>query len=404
MVGLCRRPLLGGSIALLIASCTSRPLGLPDSEIAEKLGPDAPLLPFYRALTINPTVTILQIGDSHADGISDRMRELFQARFGDAGRGVLPPGVPYRGYRAARVSVTQEGWSTVSSSSPGAAGLFGITGLRQHANGYATMTLTVNDSIDLASADIEVLRQPHGGTLLVQLEHGSRVAMATAAPTQNAAWQPVPPAAGSHTLTVEALGDGPVDVLAWNLGRGRPGVIYANLGAPGAEVDPTLARQEMRYLEPSLIILPLGTTAGFRDSTDVTAYAADFAASLRELHAAAPGAALLILGPPDVYRRRRKDSAEPVACGDPNWTEPANLRAIREVQRRVAPRENAYFWDWQAAMGGPCGVFRWAGTRPPMAAPDRGLILTPGYRATAEALFRTLMDGYQRYRALLHST
>ena len=40
----------------------------------------------------------MQIGDSHTanDSFSGRLRELFQARFGDAGRGVLPPGVPYR--------------------------------------------------------------------------------------------------------------------------------------------------------------------------------------------------------------------------------------------------------------------------------------------------------------------
>ena len=70
-------------------------------------------------------------------------------------------------------------------------------------------------------------------------------------------------------------------------------------------------------------MLAFGTNEGFRDSTDPTAYAAAFAARLRELHAAAPGAALLVLGPPDAYRHRRKGSTAPPACGDPNWTEPA---------------------------------------------------------------------------------
>ena len=39
-------------------------------------------------------VNILQIGDSHtaADHFSGRLRELFQASFGNAGRGMLPPG------------------------------------------------------------------------------------------------------------------------------------------------------------------------------------------------------------------------------------------------------------------------------------------------------------------------
>ena len=145
MFASCRRLLLGGAAALLIASCATAPPQSPsDAEIAAKLGPSAPLLPLYRALSRGAAtvVVILQIGDSHTanDSFSGRLRELFQARFGDAGRGVLPPGVPYRWYRPARVTVTSEGWSVVSSYR-GDPGPFGITGLRQHADGPAEMTL-----------------------------------------------------------------------------------------------------------------------------------------------------------------------------------------------------------------------------------------------------------------------
>jgi lysophospholipase L1-like esterase len=396
MVASRRRLAPAALIALLIASCAPGRPG-SDAALAAKLGPEAPLMPFYRALASSPTVVILQLGGSYNGSYSGRMRELLQARFGDAGRGVLPPGVPYRGYKPARVSVTQEDWSVVSSDLPGAPGPFGIAGVRQHASGPATMTLTVGDSDDLAHAEIEVLREPGGGTLLAALEHGSRAPIATTAPTRNAAWQPVPPAAGSRTLTVEALGDGPVNLLGWNIARGRPGVIYANLGTPGTDVDamdrwdPTLVRQELQHLTPSLIVLAVGTAAGLRDSISAAAYAEDLAARLRELHAAAPQAALLVLGPPDEYLPRRRNSREPVACGDPQWTAPPNLSAIRLAQRVVAPREGAYFWDWQAATGGPCAMLR-------RAAPH---LSAAAYRATAEALFRTLMDGYRRYREAL---
>ena len=97
---MCRCLFLGGLLTLLIASCAPRHVGFFDEAIASKLGPEAPLLPLYRELAFNPNVAILQIGDSHTanDSFSGRMRELFQARFGDAGRGVLPPGVPNAGY------------------------------------------------------------------------------------------------------------------------------------------------------------------------------------------------------------------------------------------------------------------------------------------------------------------
>jgi lysophospholipase L1-like esterase len=393
--------LLGGLLTLFVASC-ARHEGFFDEAIAPKLGPEAPLLPLYRDLAFNPNVVILQIGDSHTanDSFSGRMRELFQARFGDAGLGVLPPGGPSGGYRLARVSVSQEGWSVVSSNDHDAAGPFGIAGLRQHADGSATMTLTVDDSNELANVEIELLRQPRGGTVFASLQHGSRAAISTNAPTQNAAWQPIPPAPGSRTLDVEALGDGPVDMLAWSISRGRPGIVYANLGMVG-RWDPAIVRQELEHLNPSAIVLSFGTDAGFRDNIDVAAYGKNLAARLRQLHAAAPRAALLVLGPPDAYRRRSKHSAASVACDSSEWTEPPNLDAIRQAERAVAARENAYFWDWQAAMGGPCSMLRWAMTKPPMAASDREHLLASGYRASADALFRTIMNGFERYQQAL---
>jgi len=369
----------------------------------------APFLPLYRAFdqVRSRQVVILQIGDSHTanDSFSGRMRELFQARFGDAGRGVLPPGVPYRYYRPARISVTSQGWSVISSFS-GDAGPFGIAGLRQHADGPAAMTLVADDAGDLDRVEVEVLRQPGGGTLDVQLDQGGGLAIATSSPMPQAAWVSVPPAPGSRPLTLRARGDGPVDVLAWNIARSRPGVIYANLGTIGASVDlmdrwdDTVVRQDLAHLAPSMIVLAFGTNEGFRDSVDPTEYASIFAARLASLRAAAPRAALLVLGPPDGERHRpRRGFADP-ACGDANWTIPPKLNAIREVQRSVSVRSGAYFWDWQAAMGGECSMQRWVATRPPMAAPDHVHLFAPGYRATAESLFNTIMDGEERYLAL----
>jgi len=403
---------------LLIACCAGAPTpGPPDTETAARLGATAPLLPLYRDLLSLETnastapVVIVQIGDSHTanDSFSSRMRELFQARFGDAGRGVLPPGIPYRWYRPSRVTVTSNGWRAVSSYG-GDRGPFGITGLRQHADGPAEMNLFVDADGDLGRNEVEVLRQPGGGTLDIEMDTGSHATIATAASVPQEAWLPVASSPAGHTLTLRARGDAPVDVLAWSVGRNNPGVVYANLGTPGADIelmdawDQTLVRQDLAHLAPAMIVLAFGTNDGFLDSTDPNAYATAFSARLRALRVAAPNAALLVLAPPDAYRRRHKSSTAPIACGDPNWTEPPNLALIRDIEHRVSVQQGAYFWDWQAAMGGPCTMLRWATTAPPMAAPDRVHLFAPGYRATAEDLFRVIMDGYTRYRAMRPST
>ena len=125
-----------------------------------------------------------------------------------------------------------------------------------------------------------------------------------------------------------------------------------------------------------------------------------FADRLRALHAAAPGAALLVLGPPDALPPPPQGQRRTARLRRSELDRAAEPAPIREAQRSVAAREGAYFWDWQAAMGGPCSMLRWAATSPPMAAPDHVHLYAPGYQATADALFRAIMDGYDRYRAL----
>ncbi len=77
-------------------------------------------------------VVIMQIGDSHStsDVLSGRMRELFQQRFGAAGRGLMPAGLPYDYYRPQMAKVTETGdWHRANSFT--AAGPFGVGGVIQ---------------------------------------------------------------------------------------------------------------------------------------------------------------------------------------------------------------------------------------------------------------------------------
>ena len=66
------------------------------------------LATFYNALagleagTDASPVTVLHLGDSHiaSDRITGEVRKLMQARFGDAGRGLMMPGFPFPYYKA----------------------------------------------------------------------------------------------------------------------------------------------------------------------------------------------------------------------------------------------------------------------------------------------------------------
>ena len=351
-------------------------------------------------------VAILQIGDSHTanDAFSGRMRSLLQARFGDAGRGMLPPGIPFRFYHPAQVTVTASAWDAVGSLHLGNPGPFGLAGVRQTATGPAEMTLRADPPNTFDAVLIEALGQPGGGA--IHLSTGAAtLTLPTSTPATTPLWLTVP--TPQAQLTLRSQGNGPVTLLSWTAQKRRPGVTWSNLGTIGATVDtfarfdPALVKAELDRLRPALIVIAFGTNEGFDDTTDPAAYAARYTASLRALHAAAPYAAILVIAPPD-GNRADTGTACPRQGDATTWSVPPRLAELREAQRRVARAEGAYFWDWSAAMGGPCSMHAWTLTNPPKASVDHLHLLTPGYHATADALFAEIMRHYDQHRAAAH--
>src|ERR1700681_1171571 len=105
-----RATLAGAALCTLIA--------IHPTAFAERPPPARALRPFFVALAgldqhrARRPLRILQVGDSHTanDGFSGRLRERLQDRFGAAGRGWLPAGVPYGYFRPALVAVGESGW------------------------------------------------------------------------------------------------------------------------------------------------------------------------------------------------------------------------------------------------------------------------------------------------------
>ena len=123
-----------------------------------------------------PRLTILQIGDSHteAEHFSGRLRALFQARFGNAGRGMLAPGAPVAYWRPYQVRAQQSGkWQVFSSNKTDhAAPAVRIVGLRRarrqpHRHHDAA---AADDSAGFDTVEIGYYRRPDGGTIDVTVD------------------------------------------------------------------------------------------------------------------------------------------------------------------------------------------------------------------------------------------
>ncbi|BAK84582.1 GDSL-type esterase/lipase family protein [Komagataeibacter medellinensis] len=417
--------------AVLLMGCAASQDAAPARSI-EKLGRYSSVVPFYKALDalqggkVTEPVTILQIGDSHTanDAFSDQMRTQLQQRFGNAGRGYMQPGVPFRYYHPAQVTVSSNGWTAVSAFSKTATGPWGISLVRQHADAPASMTVTADEAGGLGHGMVEFLRQPGGGQIVVQTDDGGHTVVSTAS-SQNAdaMWLRMPTTPNTQSVTVSAMGDGPVDILGWEVGKGsqtrlEPGILYSNLGITGStidivsKVDPRILSEEIRHIKPSLLIVAFGTNEGFNNTTNFDSYAARYEQIIHDLHSAAPMAGLVVTLPPDGVHQERQApytrSCERLAYEARGFATPPALNTVRQAQTGVAQRNHWMQWDWRQAMAdtthsdGRCTILVWGRRNPPIAAKDHVHLLKAGYQQTAMSLYNDLMNGYSLWSLQKH--
>lgn len=381
------------------------------------------LTPLFRRLaaleaTRTGTIDIVQLGDSHTAGgvFTTRLRDALQGRFGNAGPGFMPPGKPFIGSRRADVSVGQDGrWQYFNSLADQPPQGWGISGFiaRSHGRG-ASLTLTPKDGNGFDSIAVEVVRQPGGGDLAVEVDDSVVKQIATDGPAGQAQWVSLP--ASGRMLRLVAADARPVDIAGWAVDRDQPGVVFDSAGVVGATIatidrwNPDTVAAEIGHRAPALIILAYGTNEGFQRDLDLTAYGARFQATVARLRKAAPDAAIVVLGPMDGQTQSAackhvadKDAVHPCVAGAPPpgkcvWYTPPSLAAVRTLQRSLADKAGYVFWDWSQVMPRVCGMDSWLHQTPPLGRGDHVHLTADGYVRGADAFYAWLMEQYRLWK------
>ena len=181
---------------------------------------------------------------------------------------------------------------------------------------------------------------------------------------------------------MQTLDAAPVRLFGWVTEKG-PGVTYEALGINGAEAsifsrwDEELLLSNLAERFPALIVVSYGTNeAGHAWSYEK--YYEVFWRLLLTLRRGAPAASILVVGPPDRGRgRRRGFQAAP------------GLDLIIRAQREAAVASGCAFWDTRSRMGGEGSIKQWmlAG----LAGSDSVHFSSDGYRTLGASLYEDLM-------------
>ncbi len=356
------------------------------------------------------TLRVLWLGDSHvaADLLTGHARRLLQERFGDAGPGLVMPGNPWRYFRHERArSRGDGGFETVGLGRDAVVkrvGLWGVA-LVPRAAGSAGLEAVFSGSEVVALA-------PSGeGCLVVSVdgvtafagdvgpavrgEAGTPCARVDGAVLRNggvvAFVAPEPVAEGEHALEIRDSCGGAAGILGADLTTGRPGILLDSIGINGAEVgmlgrpDRELRRALLERLDPALVVVSYGTNDMGRGDLVEEDFRSEASELLRALREDAPGAALLVTGPPDRASKSKRVSR--LLAG----TEPLVIRSLR-----AAARENgAAFFDQRAAMGGDGAIRAWS--RKKLAAKDLVHLSRQGYEKLAEEIVGKLLAAYGKW-------
>jgi len=425
---------------MLLAACSNPQISenleetkQSSSTAKNSAGPDADtkqgLSGFYTALARLESgqrtrpVVVVHLGDSHiaADGFSGDLREKLQQRFGDAGRGLMPPGKPYK-YFNARGAITQQspGWKTANSFN-NATGPYSITGIRlEAASAGETLRLEVKNPARQNRIEVEFLTGPEAGS--VELKAGTKTHKVdlTSADKRIRRFKTT-----AREVSIKTLDGRRVSVLGWSSLVEKPGIRYVSLGLPGASAsvmarwNKTLVNEGLRYLKPDLIVLGYGTNEGFKDNVNSATYQRRYETLAGNFKKLAGNPSLLILGAPDAARLPEYARNRDVRTGCKalstrelaqystllaqksntlaRWHAPPGLARVRTAQRRAAENLKAAYWDWSKIMGGACGIFRWANAKPALAYPDKVHFTDAGAKRSATALYNFLMKGYGQF-------
>jgi lysophospholipase L1-like esterase len=345
-----------------------------------------------------------QWGDSviGGDGLTGRVRELLQGRFGDAGHGFHALSRYSVGYRHRGVRFQDRGgWESchiIFRCRPEQRYGYGGVSTRSAGGGRSTwQTATAGVGEHVSRFELWYAKHPEGGTFEISVD-GRRVrTIETRSSTLVDAVETLLLPDGPHQIDVAAVGGGVARGYGVVLERDVPGVVWDELSQIGSFTqrldyqDAEHVAAQVARRDTDLLVFIMGGNDVQRGASDLRrdthAYEREYSRVIRKFRAGKPRASCLIMSLTDHGERvgGRVRSRE-------------IMPRLVAAQRKVAGAEGCAFFDTFRAMGGDGSIGRWQARRPPLAAKDLIHPSAAGQRQLAAWLYQSLMHGYMAFR------
>ena len=398
------------------------PPDTPESRLPQRSGavatalelPEGGLDSFFEALATveggepGRIVRVLHWGDSTiaADGITGRVRDRMQDRFGDGGPGFLSVHVDTRWQiRPGILRSHPEGsWETFNMTFAGSdEWRYGLGGnVSTSAAEEETEAVLGGEKTDgkrqpLHRFDVFYQARPDAGTVSVVPRGTGGARFSTAAGRVEDRFRELKSSSGSTTLWIKTHGDGPVSLYGVAMETEGPGVTWETLAVAGSSIASMINHQGRGHMkgqvarrEPHLVVYQTGGNE--LDYPDLVRgegvrYRAKYLEALGKIRAGAPETPCLLVGPIDQGTRKRGK----IVSQD-------NLDKIIGLQREASTEAGCAYWNARDVMGGEGGFGRWIQHEPQLASTDLLHLTQEGFDLIGDCMADALLDAYDQWR------
>lgn len=189
----------------------------------------------------------------------------------------------------------------------------------------------------------------------------------------------------SFSIQKDTVDSIPFEIYGILLENNRPGFRYHAMGVNGAKTGSfnrsSMLEHQLKYLNPDLVILSLGTNDTHDSSFTAENYFNSYDTLIQTIKRVNPQVAIIISVPNNSYVRKNIENK--------------NLPAAEQVIKDLCAKHDAVYWNFYRIMGGPKSALTW--TRNNIMKRDLVHFNREGYWVKGDLFYKAFMNSYKNY-------